>query len=117
MKRLVAATAAVWILTSGCPHASVLLSEHRARDKAINILKGEPYGRSRVVVKKNIKSVRFVRNGDTKACGPIQNAAWEFHVIVMTAGKNKFVNRSIDGFLALDAHTGKILCANLPFLD
>jgi hypothetical protein len=117
MKRLIAATIAVWMLNSGCIYARALLSEHQARNKAIDILRGDPYGRSRVAVEKNIKSARFVRNGDTKACGPIKTAAWEFHVVVPPADKHQFANRSIDGFLALDARTGRIFCANLPFVE
>jgi hypothetical protein len=36
---------------------------------------------------------------------------WEFHVVA------KGDNGPIDGHLALDARTGKMVCANLPFLD
>ena len=117
MKRFVAAISIVWTLYSGCVQATAFLSQHQARAKAIDILKGEPYGRTRLEVAKNIKSVRFLREGDTKACGPINIAAWEFHVVAITAAKKPINDRIIDGFLALDAHTGKILCANLPFLD
>lgn len=114
MKRLVAATTTVLMLNLGCVHAAALLSERQARANAIDILKGDPYGRTRVEVAKNIKEIRFVRDGNTKACGVTKILAWEIHVVVVTADKDHGI---IDGFLALDAHTGKILCANLPFLD
>jgi hypothetical protein len=116
MKRMVAA-AAVLILMPGCVHAASFLSEQQARAKAINILKGDPYGRTPDEVSKNIKQVQFAQDGNTKACGARTIPAWEFHVVVVTADKDRFNNGIIDGFLALDARTGKILCANLPLLD
>ena len=117
MRRLVAATVAIWMLHLECVHAAALLSQRQARNKAIDILKGDPYGRTRVAAEKNIKSVRFARNGNTKACGPVKTAVWEFHIVVMRPDKNQFASEIIDGFLALDARTGKIRCANLPSLD
>lgn len=117
MKRIVAATAAVFILVLGCAHAASLLSERQARAKAINILQGDPYGRTPDEVSSNIKQVQFAQDGNTRACGAKKIPAWEFHVVVVTADKDQFNNGIIDGFLALDARTGKILCANLPLLD
>lgn len=117
MKRLVAATAAVFMLMSGCVHAASLLSEQQARAKAIEILKGDPYGRTPDEVSNNIKQTQFAQDGNTKACGAKRKPAWEFHVVVVTADKDQFNNGIIDGFLAMDARTGKILCANLPLLD
>jgi hypothetical protein len=117
MKRLIVVTAAVFVLASNCAHASALLSEQQARAKAIDVLKGDPYGRTPAEVAKNIKNVRFAPDGNTKACGTKKTPAWEFHVVVVTADKDRFNNGIIDGFLALDARTGKMLCANLPLLD
>lgn len=117
MTRLVAATAAAFILMFGCAYAAPLLSEQQARAKAVNILKGDPYGRTPAEVAKNIKQIQFVQDGNTKACGARKIPAWEFHVVVVTADKHQFNNGVIDGFLAVDARTGKILCANLPLLD
>lgn len=117
MKRLILTTPIVFMLTLNCVHAAALLSEQQARAKAIDILKGDPYGRTPVEVVKNIKEIRFVADGNTKACGAKKISAWEFHVVVVTADKDQFNNGIIDGFLALDARTGKMLCANLPLLD
>jgi len=117
MTRLVAATAAAFILMFGCAYAAPFLSEQQARAKAVNILKGDPYGRTADEVAKNIKQIRFAQDGNTKACGARKIPAWEFHVVVVTADKDQFNNGVIDGFLAVDARTGKILCANLPLLD
>lgn len=109
--------AAILVLTLGGAHAASALSEQQARTKAINILKGDPYGKTPAEVAKNIKQVQYLPDGKTKACGRKKRAAWEFHVVVVTDNKDQFDNGTIDGFLAIDAHTGKILCANLPMLD
>jgi hypothetical protein len=117
MTRLVAATAAVFMFMSGCAAAASFLSEQQARAKAINILKGDPYGRTPDEVSQNIKQIQFAQDGNTKACGARKTPAWEFHVVVVTADKDQFNNGVIDGYLAVDARTGKILCANLPLLN
>jgi len=98
-------------------HASTLLPEQQAREKAINILQGDPYGTTPDDVAKNIKQIEFLQDGSTKACGAKKRPVWEFHIVVVTPNKDQFKNGVIDGFLALDARTGKILCANLPMLD
>ena len=117
MKRPLTATAAIFGLTLSCAHAASLLSEQQARAKAIEILKGDPYGRTAAEVAKNIKQVQLIQDGNTKACGIKKGPAWEFHIVVVTANKDQFNNGVIDGYLALNARTGKILCANLPLLD
>ncbi|MGZ4988942.1 MAG: hypothetical protein ACXWBP_12915 [Limisphaerales bacterium] len=98
-------------------HAAALLSEQQAHIKAINILKGDPHGRTPDDVSKDIKKIQFVQDGNTKACDPKKTPAWEFHVVVVTADKDQFNNGVIDAFLAVDARTGTILCANLPLLN
>lgn len=117
MMRFVAATAAAFMLMVGYAHAAPFLSEQQARAKAVNILKGDPYGRTPDEVSRNIKQVSFAQDGNTRACGARKIPAWEFHVVVVTPDKDQFNNGVIDGFLAVDARTGKMLCANLPLLD
>jgi hypothetical protein len=117
MKRVVAAAAAASVLALNCVQAAPLLSEQQARAKAIDILKGDPYGKTSAEVAKNIKQVEFLPDGKTKACGPKKRAAWEFHIVVTTADRNYYKNGIIDGYLALDARNGRMLCANLPLLD
>lgn len=117
MKRSVAATAMLFLLAHNAVYAAALLSEQQAQAKAVNILKGDPYGRTRAEVAGNIKDAELVRDGNTKACGAKKMPVWEFHVVVVTADKTQFKNGVIDGYLALDAGTGKLLCANLPLLD
>jgi hypothetical protein len=116
MERLVAA-AAIFVVTTGCAGAASLLSQQQARAKAIDILKGDPYGRTPVEVAKDIKQAQLKQDGNTKACGSKKTPLWEFHVVVATPNKDQFNNGVIDGYLALDARTGKILCSNLPLLD
>ena len=117
MTRLVATTVAVFMLMLGCAHAASFPSEQQARAKAISILKGDPYGRTPDELSKNIKQIQFAQDGNTKTCGAKDTAAWEFHVVVVTADKDQFNNGAVDRFLAVDARTGKILCANLPLLN
>ena len=94
-----------------------MLSEREARVKAIAILKGDPYGATDAEVAGNIKQTRWVGDGKTRACGSKKTPAWEFHVVAATGKKEQFNNGVIDGYLALDARSGKLLCANLPLLD
>jgi hypothetical protein len=101
----------------GAAHAAGLLSEQQARAKAIGILQGDPYGATPGEVTKNIKQAEFLQDGNTRACGARKRPAWEFHVVVVTPNKDQYRNGVIDGFLALDALTGRILCANLPMLN
>jgi hypothetical protein len=108
--KCVVVAAAIVALAFGCAHAASTLSEQQARAKAIAILKGDPYGRTSAEVVGHIKAVRLVQNGESPACGG-RTTAWEFHVVVATADKQ------IDGYLAIDPQTGKMICANLPLLD
>ena len=117
MNRLVAAATALVVLTLGLADAAPLLSEQQARAKAIDILKGDPYGNSPAEIAKIIKQAQLAQDGPTKACSNRKGPAWEFHVVVVTANKDQFNNGVIDGYLALDARNGKIVCTNLPMLD
>ncbi|HLH92036.1 MAG TPA: hypothetical protein VKX28_26690 [Xanthobacteraceae bacterium] len=109
MKRTVA-VAFVLALGLGSAHAAGLLTEQQARAKAIALLKGDPYGQTDAAVAKNMKQARLVQNAESQACGR-KATVWEFHVVA------KGDNGPIDGYLALDARSGKMVCANLPFLD
>ena len=109
MKRFVVA-AFVLALGLGSAHGAGLLSEQQARAKAIVLLKGDPYGQTDAAVAKNIKQAKLLQNAASQACGR-KATVWEFHVVA------KGDNGPIDGYLALDALSGKMVCANLPFLD
>ena len=116
MNRLVVAVSATFMLALGFAHADPFLSEQQARAKAIKILKGDPYGKSRAEIAKIIKQARLVLDGPTKACSTKKDPAWEFHVVV-AANKDPFNSPVIDGYLALDARNAELLCTNLPMLD
>jgi hypothetical protein len=111
------AAATMLMLALGLAHAGSLISEQQARGKASDILKGDPYGKNSAEVAKNIKQAQLVRDGPIKACGNKKGPAWEFHVVVVTPNKDQYKAGVIDGYLAVDARNGRILCANLPMLD
>ncbi len=115
MRRIFAA-AAIVTLALDCAQGAPILSEQQARARAIRILKGDPYGKTDAEVAANIKAARLLQGAASKACGG-KATAWEFHVVVVTADKDRFNNGVIDGYLAIDPRTGKMLCANLPLLD
>jgi hypothetical protein len=114
---LVYGVAGACVMAVSFVQAASLLSEREAREMAVSILKGDPYGRTVAIVEKNIRASAFYSDGNTKACGAKNVPAWEFHVVVVTQNKDQFNNGVIDGYLALDARTGKLLCHNLPLLD
>jgi hypothetical protein len=114
--KCVFAVAAILALAFDGAQGASLLSEQQARAKAIRILKGDPYGKTDAAVAGNIKQAKLVQNAESPACGA-KTTAWEFHVVVVTPDKGQFNNGVIDGYLAIDPRTGKMLCANLPLLD
>jgi hypothetical protein len=108
---LVAACLAVVVVSSAL--AGGVLSEDRALAKAVAILKGDPYGTTNAEVIANIRERRLGSLADS-ACGG-KAATWAFHVVVpMPNGQQ---DSPIDGWLYIDAHSGRMLCANLPMLD
>jgi hypothetical protein len=117
MKRFGVAFITGFSLLVNCAQASNLLSKDQALARAIAVLKGDPYGKTAREIASNIKGIELLQNGSTKACGANTTPAWEFHVVVRTPDKNLFQNGVIDGYMALDARTGKLLCGNLPLLD
>lgn len=92
------------------------LSADQAREKAIAILQGDPYGQTPSEVARNVRAIEYLPNGSAAACGR-RDALWQFHVVVDTGQKGQFRNGVIDGYLWLDARSGKMLCASLPMLD
>jgi hypothetical protein len=109
MKQMIA-VAAVVALGAVAAHGAGMLSEQQARAKAIAVLKGDPYGRTDAAAANSIRRAQLVQNGTSQACGRTATV-WEFHVVA------KGDNGPIDGYLALDPRTGKMVCATLPFLD
>ncbi len=66
-----------------CPFAT----RSQAREKAVQILKGDPYGIGVAEVTKPIKLLRLARSGNTGACAPTKGPASEVHVVVRTGSQ------------------------------
>jgi hypothetical protein len=113
MKRWIAVFAVLPILV-GPLEAAGPMNEQRARTQAIEILMGDPYGTTKEEVSKTIKQTQLIADGQT-LCGRMKGPVWRFHVMVDKPVNNP--DSPIDGFLFLDATSGKIVCANLPMLD
>lgn len=115
MKRYIIGFAFVALtLVTGPLEAAGALDEQQARVKAVKILMGDPYGTTVGQVQKAIKDAQLVRDGKT-VCGEKKRPVWRFHVVVEKPVNNP--ESPIDGYLFLDATSGKIVCANLPMLD
>lgn len=95
--------------------ASGEMSENQARAAAARILKGDPYGNAFDDIMRNIKSAELVVAGTT-LCGPVKRAIWQFQISVPKS-RNSSGGDDIEGPLLIDARTGTIVCAGLPFLE
>jgi hypothetical protein len=97
--------------TLGGAQAQSLLSQQQALAKAISVLRGDPYGKTNAQVARNIKQSQLLPDGKGTPCGALNKPVWQFHVVVVSP------EHQIDGYLVLDARSGKMVCANLPLLD
>jgi hypothetical protein len=115
MTRAAAAVALVAAMVSSPSFAGGLLSEQQAYVAAAAILKGDPYGKSSNQVRSNIESAQLISAGF--ACGArLKVPVWLFHVRVPKA-HNPSGGSDIEGVLVINARSGKLVCAGLPFLD
>lgn len=94
------------------------LSQPAALQRAISILKGDPYGKTAAEVQKHIvgSALAFPGSRTLAACGPMRKPVWVFDVAV-PAKPGSGGHDAISGALVLDAATGRLDCASLPFLD
>jgi hypothetical protein len=106
----------VLCILCGVAYGAGTLSEAQALAKAISILAGDPYGGTPKEVAANIQEVQLIAAGSDHCQGRIMGPVWQFHVVVPKE-RMKDGNSPIDGYLVLNARTGKIVCAGLPFLD
>jgi hypothetical protein len=104
----------VGLLLIATPVLAADLTEKQALAKAIGILKGDPYGASAAEVAANITERRLGPRSAT-VCGGGASPVWAFHVVVPRPATNP--DGRIDGWLVIDARSGRLVCANLPFLD
>lgn len=114
MTKRVAAIAALLVAISST-QAAAALTETQARDKASQILLGDPYGSTPDQVAKNVKDAQMLTDGKTLACGAVSKPVWQFHVVVTSPVTSP--QSPIDGYLVIDAANGRFVCANLPMLD
>lgn len=97
--------------------AAALLDSGAARVAAVKILKGDPYGKTDKAVMLNIKISRLISKGPTNCSGAVaERPVWQFRIVV-PASRNPNGGQGIDGILLIDARTGKLECATLPFLS
>ena len=96
--------------------AAGAMSERQARTAAAKILKGDPYGNTTDQIMQNIASAQLLAAGTTLCGTKVIRPVWQFHVVV-PKNRNPSGDSKIDGFLTIDATTGKLVCAGLPFLD
>lgn len=96
------------------PASAADLTEKQALGKAVDILKGDPYGDTAQQVVANITERRLAPRRDT-VCGGGDSRVWAFHVVVTNAKDHD--GGPIDGWLVIDGRSGRMVCANLPFLD
>lgn len=90
------------------------LGEKQAVAKAVAILKGNPYGDTDAEVVANIRERRLGPRS-ASVCGGGASPVWSFHVVVPEPGGDP--EAKIDGWLVIDAASGRLVCAALPFLD
>lgn len=111
--RLVFPTLLAALVLAG-PAFAAELTEKQALAKAVSILKGDPYGDTGAQVTANITERRLGPRKET-VCGGGASMVWAFHVVVKAAKDHD--GGPIDGWLVIDAGSGRLVCANLPFLD
>lgn len=89
------------------------LNEAQAHQQAVGILIGDPYGQTYAEVSRNISRAAIVIAGETE-CGAVEQPIWSFQIQV---APKRHGDSPIEGMLELDAVTGELLCAGLPFLN
>ncbi len=113
MRTLLSALLAA-VALSVLPASAAEITEKQALAKAVDILKGDPYGDTTAQVVGNITERRLGPRRDTP-CGGGDSPVWAFHVVVKAAKDHD--GGPIDGWLVIDGRSGRLVCANLPFLD
>jgi hypothetical protein len=89
------------------------LSELEAFTKAVQILKGPPYGASVVETAHAIQSSELATRGESPCGGSVRSPIWVFRVAVAKTATHE----QIAGYLVINARNGQLVCAGLPFLD
>lgn len=112
-RRLAGFTMAAIMSTGVINGADALqLDKKAATAKAVEILLGDPYGRSAAAVRANLHGTVLITSGATE-CGPVSRPVWQFLVAVPASRGQS----AIAGHLYINADSGEMECAGLPFLD
>ncbi len=113
--RALIAIALAAVLMTVSAQAAGVMTEPQARVAAAKILKGDPYGNTFNQINMNIAEAKLLTAG--ASCGSkVTKPLWHMHVVV-PKNRNPSGANKIDGYLVIDARTGKMVCAGLPFLD
>ena len=113
MRSCLVAIAALIALSSAAS-ADAILAPDRARQAAIQILMGDPYGKTTEEVARNIRSQSLISR-DANGCRVSRTQpGYLFEVSVKDRPSGE---GPIEGYFIIDAKTGKTICAGLPFLD
>lgn len=102
------------LLAGLTPAVAADLGEKQALAKAVAILKGDPYGDTDAEVAAHITERRHTTRAAT-VCGGGATPVWAFRVVIEKPKNNE--DSRIDGWIVVDARTGRLVCAGLPFLD
>lgn len=94
--------------------AAAELGEKQAVARAVAILKGNPYGETDAEVAATLRERRVGPRAES-VCGGGSSRVWSFRVVVPEPGGDP--EAKIDGWLVIDAASGRLVCATLPFLD
>jgi hypothetical protein len=89
-----------------------MLSENQARSHGAAILRGSPYGETVAQAASRITSASRSQS-DAGACAAPGREVWVLQIMVPATSEHA----AISGPMTLDARTGKMICAGLPFLD
>ena len=89
-------------LSSGA-RAAATISADEATEAAVRALRGSDYGDNTVDVLNRLKPPQMLAAG-SNPCGPIKAPVWAFHITT-----------PYDGWLYIDAATGRKQCSSLPF--
>lgn len=111
--KIIAAAALATLLAPLPVAAAKELSELEAFAKAVEILKGPPYGATVVETAHAIEASERLAEGENPCGGAVRSPIWVFRVAVAKTATHE----PIAGYLVIDARTGRLVCAGLPFLD
>ena len=104
------AALALGVAPASPSEARTPVSREAARRAAIATLIGDPYGQTAAAVSRTIVGQQLIVDD---YCHTTKRV-WKFHVVLRPSAT---LPDGADGYLVLDAATGKLVCTGLPLLD